>query len=130
MAVISRRARVEDLQRAGELIVCSINELCNRHGFGPIATVRPPAFALFCLSNDPDVLWVAEDDAKSRRLKRRSTDCDAPIHEVRHRPADVRLWHKADMTTVFGDVRSWGVKRTFGKAAMSANDPNRTSETA
>jgi GNAT superfamily N-acetyltransferase len=62
MAIIYRRARVEDLQRAGELIVCSINDLCKRHGFGPIAAVRPPAFALFSLTADPDGLWVAEDD--------------------------------------------------------------------
>ncbi len=38
-----------------------MNELCERHGFGPIATVRPPVFAGFSLSDDPDGLWVAEE---------------------------------------------------------------------
>ena len=34
MPILYRPARAEDLQRAGELVVASINELCERHGFG------------------------------------------------------------------------------------------------
>lgn len=64
MSIVYRPARIEDLQRSGELVVCSMNELCERHGFGPIATVRPPAFSLFSLSDDPNGLWVAEDDGE------------------------------------------------------------------
>lgn len=64
MSVVYRPARIEDLQRSGELVVCSMNELCERHGFGPIVTVRPPAFSLFSLSDDPDGLWVADDDGE------------------------------------------------------------------
>ncbi len=61
MPIIYRAARAEDLQRASELVVCSINELSERHGFGPMATVRPPTFSHFSLSDDPHGLWVAED---------------------------------------------------------------------
>jgi GNAT superfamily N-acetyltransferase len=61
MPVIYRPARAEDLQRAGELVVQTLNELCERHGFGPIATARPPAFSQFSLYDDPDGLWVAEE---------------------------------------------------------------------
>ena len=52
----------EDLQqRADELIAASINDLCERHGFAPMAAVRPPTFARFSLEDDADGLWVAED---------------------------------------------------------------------
>jgi ribosomal protein S18 acetylase RimI-like enzyme len=61
MPVTYRAARAEDLQRAGELVVHSLNELCERHGFGPIATVRPPIFSQFSLRDDPDGLWLAEE---------------------------------------------------------------------
>jgi len=61
MAILCRRAHAGDLQHAGELVVASINDLCRRHGFGPIATVRPPTFPMFCLHDDPDGLWVAEE---------------------------------------------------------------------
>ena len=61
MPVIYRPARTEDLQRAGELVVHSLNELCERHGFAPIATVRPPTFSQFSLRDDPNGLWVAEE---------------------------------------------------------------------
>jgi GNAT superfamily N-acetyltransferase len=64
MSIVYRPARIEDLQRSGELVVCSMNKLCERHGFGPIATVRPPGFSLFSLSDDPNGLWVAEDDGE------------------------------------------------------------------
>jgi GNAT superfamily N-acetyltransferase len=64
MSILYRPARAEDLQRAGELVVASINELCGRHGFGPMAAVRPPMFSRFSLEDDPDGLWVAEDAGK------------------------------------------------------------------
>jgi GNAT superfamily N-acetyltransferase len=49
------------LQQAGELVVHSLNELCERHGFDPIATVRPPIFSQFSLRDDPDGFWLAEE---------------------------------------------------------------------
>jgi GNAT superfamily N-acetyltransferase len=61
MPITYRAARAEDLQSTGELVVHSLNELCERHGFGPIATVRPPIFSQFSLTDDPDGLWLAEE---------------------------------------------------------------------
>jgi ribosomal protein S18 acetylase RimI-like enzyme len=60
MSIDFRPARADDLQPAQELVVRSINDLTERHGFGPMATVRPPDFQLFSLKDDPDGLWVAE----------------------------------------------------------------------
>jgi len=59
-----RLARVDELQRAEELVVRCINDLTVRHGFGPMATLRPPDFQLFCLKDDPQGVWVAEDDGE------------------------------------------------------------------
>jgi ribosomal protein S18 acetylase RimI-like enzyme len=64
MAAVCRPARLEDLQRADTLVVHSINDLTARHGFGPIASPRPPRFQQFCLEDDPDGLWVAEDEGQ------------------------------------------------------------------
>jgi ribosomal protein S18 acetylase RimI-like enzyme len=61
MPVAYRPARTEEIERAEELVVRSINDLTERHGFGPMASLRPPQFQLFSLSDDPDGLWVAED---------------------------------------------------------------------
>src|SRR5215831_5796194 len=61
MPVAYRPARAEELGRAEGLVVRSINELTERHGFGPMASLRPPQFQLFSLNDDPDGLWVAED---------------------------------------------------------------------
>jgi ribosomal protein S18 acetylase RimI-like enzyme len=61
MTVVYRRARAEDLERADALVVTSLNDLTERHGFGPMAASRPPNFQLFCLKDDADGLWVAED---------------------------------------------------------------------
>jgi GNAT superfamily N-acetyltransferase len=61
MAILYRRAQAGDLQQAGALVVASINDLCRRHGFNPVATVRPPTFSMFCLHDDPDGLWVADE---------------------------------------------------------------------
>jgi ribosomal protein S18 acetylase RimI-like enzyme len=60
MSLVFRPARADELQRAQELVVRSINDLTERHGFGPMASVRPPDFQLFSLKDDPDGLWVAE----------------------------------------------------------------------
>jgi ribosomal protein S18 acetylase RimI-like enzyme len=64
MRIVFRPARASELQRAQELVVRSINDLTERHGFGPMATVRPPDFQLFSLKDDPDGLWVAEVDGE------------------------------------------------------------------
>ena len=61
MPLICRPARAEELPQANELVVSSMNDLCERHGFGPMGTARPPKFALFSLEDDPDGLWIAED---------------------------------------------------------------------
>jgi ribosomal protein S18 acetylase RimI-like enzyme len=64
MPLVVRPARAEELQRAEELVVRSINDLTERHGFGPMATLRPADFQLFCLKDDADGLWVAETDGE------------------------------------------------------------------
>ena len=64
MSLIFRPARADELQQAEKLVVRSINELNERHGFGPMATLRPPDFQLFSLKDDPDGLWVAEADGE------------------------------------------------------------------
>jgi ribosomal protein S18 acetylase RimI-like enzyme len=64
MPLLFRPASADDLQRAQELVVRSINDLTERHGFGPMASVRRPDFQLFSLKDDPDGLWVAEADGE------------------------------------------------------------------
>src|SRR3954467_11786863 len=64
MPVVFRPARAEDLPRAEELVVRSINDLTERHGFGAMATLRPPQFQRFSLEDDPDGLWLAEADGE------------------------------------------------------------------
>jgi GNAT superfamily N-acetyltransferase len=61
MPILYRLARAEDLERADELVVASINDLTQRHGFGPMAAPHPPHFQLFSLKDDADGLWVAEE---------------------------------------------------------------------
>jgi GNAT superfamily N-acetyltransferase len=61
---VFRPARAEELETAEALVVRSINDLTERHGFGPMATLRPPDFQLFSLRDDPDGLWVAEADGE------------------------------------------------------------------
>ncbi len=61
MPVAYRPARAQEIERAEELVVRSINDLTERHGFGTMASLRPPHFQLFSLKDDPDGLWVAED---------------------------------------------------------------------
>jgi hypothetical protein len=43
---IFRPARAEELERAEGLVVRSINDLTERHGFGSMATLRPPRFSV------------------------------------------------------------------------------------
>ena len=62
MAVRIRPARMHDLERADNLVVRSINDLTERHAFGPMAVSRPPDFQAFSLKDDPDGLWVADDE--------------------------------------------------------------------
>ena len=61
MPLVYRPAREQDLERAQELVVGSINDLTERHGFGPMAVLRPTRFQSFSLKDDPDGLWLAED---------------------------------------------------------------------
>jgi hypothetical protein len=61
MAIVDRPSREDELARAEELVTASINDLTLRHGFGRMATVRPPHFQSFSLKDDPDGLWVADD---------------------------------------------------------------------
>jgi ribosomal protein S18 acetylase RimI-like enzyme len=61
MSLVCRPARAKDFERADELVVASINDLTERHGFGAMAAASPPNFQLFSLKDDPDGLWVAED---------------------------------------------------------------------
>jgi ribosomal protein S18 acetylase RimI-like enzyme len=58
---ICRPARAQDLERADQLVVASINDFTERHGFGPMATSQPPNFQLFSLQDDAAGLWVAEE---------------------------------------------------------------------
>jgi ribosomal protein S18 acetylase RimI-like enzyme len=61
MSVVYRPARVQDLEIADALVVSSINDLTERHGFGPMAACSPPQLQLFSMRDDPDGLWVAEE---------------------------------------------------------------------
>jgi GNAT superfamily N-acetyltransferase len=51
---------------ADALVVAAINDLTERHGFGPMATPSPPNFAQFSLDDDPAGLWVAEEGGDVR----------------------------------------------------------------
>lgn len=64
MPVALRPARVDELQHAQELIVGSINDLTERHGFGAMASVRAAAFQQFCFHEDPGGFWIAEDNGE------------------------------------------------------------------
>jgi ribosomal protein S18 acetylase RimI-like enzyme len=61
MPLVYRPAMAEDLAQADALVVATINDLTERHGFGAMATARAPNFQTFSLKDDPDGLWVAED---------------------------------------------------------------------
>jgi ribosomal protein S18 acetylase RimI-like enzyme len=61
MPVVYRPARAQDLERTDRLVVTSINNLTERHGFGPMVATSPPNFQVFSLQDDAAGLWVAED---------------------------------------------------------------------
>src|SRR5437588_5121413 len=61
MPVVYRPARAQDLERTDRLVVTSINNLTERHGFGPMAVSSPPNFQMFSLEDDAAGLWVAEE---------------------------------------------------------------------
>jgi GNAT superfamily N-acetyltransferase len=61
MSLVYRPARAQDLATTDALVVATINDLTERHGFGPMAASSPPNFQLFSLQDDPDGLWIAED---------------------------------------------------------------------
>src|SRR4051812_33712834 len=64
MAIVYRAARADELRATQEHIVRSINDLSERHGFGPMASVRSPDFQLFALKDDPADLWTAEENGE------------------------------------------------------------------
>jgi GNAT superfamily N-acetyltransferase len=64
MPIIYRPARAGELLATQAHIVHSINDLCERHGLGPMANVRSPDFQLFSLNDDPAGLWTAEQDGE------------------------------------------------------------------
>lgn len=61
MSLVYRPAQAQELAATDALVVASINDLTERHGFGSMASVGPPNFQLFSLKDDPEGLWVAED---------------------------------------------------------------------
>ena len=64
MSLVVRPAHARELARAEELVLRSINDLSQRHGFGPAATPQPPDFQNFCLQDDPRGVWLAEDEGQ------------------------------------------------------------------
>lgn len=64
MTILYRPARADELQATQAHIVGSINDLTERHGFGPMASVRSPDFQLFSWNDDPRGLWTAEQDGE------------------------------------------------------------------
>jgi hypothetical protein len=72
MSLVYRPAQSQELARTEALVVASINDLTERHGFGSMVTASPPNFQLFSLEDDPDGLWVAEEDGDIRRARETS----------------------------------------------------------
>jgi GNAT superfamily N-acetyltransferase len=64
MPVVCRPARIDDVKRADEIVVASINELTERRGFGKMASSHLPTFQAFSLRDDAEGLWVADDDGE------------------------------------------------------------------
>jgi len=62
MEFTCRPARPEDLDAASKTVQRAYNDLRQRHGLAPTVPLRPPAFAQFCLDEDPGGLWVAESE--------------------------------------------------------------------
>ena len=61
MAITCRPAKLEDLESAERVCQESGNALRVRHGGRPSSAPPSIAFPKFCLTEDPDGLWVAED---------------------------------------------------------------------
>lgn len=61
MAIVYRPAREDDFATADRLTVAAINDLTERHAFGPMASPGPHRLQSFSLQDDPDGLWVAEE---------------------------------------------------------------------
>jgi GNAT superfamily N-acetyltransferase len=64
MPVVFRPSRAEELPLIQALIVRSINDLTERHGFGPMAGLRAPEFQLFSWKDDRAGFWTAEQDGE------------------------------------------------------------------
>lgn len=64
MTIVYRPARVDELPATQAHVVRSINDLTERHGFGSMASVRPPDFQLFSWKDDPAGLWTAEQEGQ------------------------------------------------------------------
>ena len=61
MDITYRPATFEDLEEAERVVQEAGNELRVRHGREPWPAPPPITFPKFCLAEDPDGLWVAED---------------------------------------------------------------------
>src|SRR6516162_4420168 len=61
MAITYRPAKSEDLEEAERVVQEAGNELRVRHGWQPWPAPPPIVFPKFCLAEDPDGVWVAED---------------------------------------------------------------------
>jgi len=61
MAITYRPAKSEDLEEAERVVQEAGNELRMRYDRQPWPAPPPIAFPKFCLAEDPDGLWVAED---------------------------------------------------------------------
>jgi ribosomal protein S18 acetylase RimI-like enzyme len=61
MAITYRPARSNDLDSAVRIVQRAYNDLRVRSGLAATVPLRPPLFQMFCLTEDPDGLWVAEE---------------------------------------------------------------------
>ena len=61
MDITYRHANSSDLDAAVRIVQQAYNDLRVRHGLAPTIPLRPPLFQKFCLSEDADGLWVAEE---------------------------------------------------------------------
>ena len=64
MPIIYRAARHADLAPAMEVVYRGVNDLAQRHGFEGLATHLTPEFHVFSLEDDPEGLWVAEEEGE------------------------------------------------------------------
>lgn len=66
MAIVYRRAGVDDAPAASTVFAEAYNDLGRRHGFGHLQMTANPQNPFFasCVSEEPDGAWVAEDNGK------------------------------------------------------------------